>query len=486
MANLTLPGASKGHAMRFKPGSFTPQGVPIYDSNQGEKLAETQSPANDGGNQALVGTDGWTVLTTAPPPFSNNGLGGAKNGVALWSYPSLWPGLHASHVSPPPDRPGELIGTTRLLGDLVTPKNSDAGPLFFLNSNQGDIYVFTQDGLFVSQLFQDIRQGPLWEMPSAQRGMIVNGLTLHDENFFPTVTEFPDGTVHVMAGGVPALVKVDGLESIQRIAPVPVQVSASDLKLAQDFVNRREAARQAAQGSGILAVALRGQPPAMDGSLRDWADAQWAPIDQRGVAAYFNSNTKPYDVNAAVTIAGGKLFAAWKTGDPGLLKNSGEIANALFKTGGALDLMIGDAQADPRRAGPVQGDLRLLVSQVKGQTKALLYRPVVPGTPDNEKVPFSAPWHSITLDSVTDVSDQVQLASDGKGNYEIAAPLTLLGLDPRDGMKIKGDIGILRGDGTQTTQRVYWNNKATAIVSDVPSEAMLTPSLWGTWEFHSK
>ena len=160
MAHVALP-AARGHAMRFKPVRFTQQGVPVYDPDKGEVLAEGQGSASDGGNQLLIGTDGWTVMTTAPLPFSNNGLGGAKNGVPLWSYPSLWPGWHPSHEAPVPDTLGELIGTTRLLGDLVTPKNSDAGPLFFINSNMGDIYVLTQDGLFVTQLFQDVRQGQL-------------------------------------------------------------------------------------------------------------------------------------------------------------------------------------------------------------------------------------------------------------------------------------------------------------------------------------
>ena len=49
-------------------------------------------------------------------------IGGGSVGQATWSYPSLWPGLHASHSSPAPDRPGELIGTTRLLGELFTPQ----------------------------------------------------------------------------------------------------------------------------------------------------------------------------------------------------------------------------------------------------------------------------------------------------------------------------------------------------------------------------
>jgi hypothetical protein len=41
------------------------------------------------------------------------------------------------------------------------------------------------------------------------------------------------------------------------------------------------------------------------------------------------------------------------------------------------------------------------------------------------------------------------------------------------------DIGILRGNGTETTARSYWSNKATGITADVPSEAALTPHLWG-------
>jgi hypothetical protein len=60
-----------------------------------------------------------------------------------------------------------------------------------------------------------------------------------------------------------------------------------------------------------------------------------------------------------------------------------------------------------------------------------------------------------------------------------------LGIHPVAGETIKADIGILRGNGLQTVQRAYWNNKATSITSDVPSEAELTPNLWGQWVFRS-
>jgi hypothetical protein len=152
--------------------------------------------------------------------------------------------------------------------------------------------------------------------------------------------------------------------------------------------------------------------------------------------------------------------------------------------------MIGaNAKADPKRTHPLAGDIRLLVTQVKGKAVALVYRPVVNGS--KEPVPFSSPWRTISMDRVEDVSAQVELASSVVRNpngrvesatYEISIPLSALGLNPVAGQSLKGDIGILRGDGTQTLQRVYWNNKATGITADVPSEAELTPALWGRWE----
>jgi hypothetical protein len=165
------------------------------------------------------------------------------------------------------------------------------------------------------------------------------------------------------------------------------------------------------------------------------------------------------------------------------LQNTGEMPVALFKTGGALDLMIGaDLTADSNRRKPVAGDSRLLVSMVNGMPQALLYKAVVPGTKERDRVPFTSPVQTIFFDKVEDVSKQMILAG-SEGNYELSVPLELLGLKPVDGMRISADIGVLRGDNGQTTSRIYWSNKATGITADVPSEAMLTPYLWGKFEF---
>ncbi len=62
----------------------------------------------------------------------------------------------------------------------------------------------------------------------------------------------------------------------------------------------------------------------VDGKLDDWAGADWATIDRSGVAAFFDSHSKPYDVTAAVAVSGHRLYAAFRTGDAQLLRNSGE------------------------------------------------------------------------------------------------------------------------------------------------------------------
>ena len=476
-------------AMRYPTVGFTGQGVPLYDVSKGQVLAEGVIPATtSGGSQALVDPTGNSVITLGVKPFPASSLCGGKNGGVTWSYPSLWPGLHASHEAPKPEFLGELIGTTRLLGGFVNPTGSEVGPLWCINGNMGNAYLFTSDGLFVATLFEDSRIGKPWQFPVAERGLNLQGICPGDEHFWPTISQSPDGHVYLVYNKEAcALVKVDGLESLRRLPAGSVNVTLDDLKKVQAYHVTREEKRKVEQGAGRLSVSILSAAPTVDGKLDDWSGASWVDIEKRGVGAYFNSNSKPYDIRGAVVVADGKLFAAWKTGVRDLLINSGEMPFALFKTGGTLELMIGtDPGADPKRRPPVAGDLRLLVTQVKGQTKALIYRPVAPDAPAEKKVPFSSPARTLVFDQVAEVSDKVKLATDGKGNYEISVPLDMLRLSPLPGMRIRGDMGVLRGNGSQTLARLYWSNKATGIVSDVPSEAELLPSLWGVWEFQAK
>ena len=489
-SDLSIAVAYAGNqALRFAPQGFSAAGAPLYDATKGETLVTgVQRTTSSGGGQILSDKSGWTVLTTAPQPFASQGFGGIKNGQASWSYPSLWPGLHASHNAAMPDQPGEVIGSTRLLGNPVTPPNSDAGALWAINGNKGNIYLFTMDGLFVATLFQDSRTAG-WSFPTATPDMSVNTASSGEENFWPTISQTSDGGIYLQTGG--KIVKIEGLDGIKRLPESQIEVTAAQLQQAGTYFASQEAARQTDKATGPLTVALLDKAPVVDGKLDDWDKANWVTIDTR-LTQVGNWGRRAIKTEAALAIAGDRLYAAFRTDDPKLLENSGEKLTNLFKTGGALDLMIGaDANAKANRARPVAGDERLLVTRVGKATTAMLYQPVAPGNA-TEPVQFASPLRTLTMDRVQNVSDAVVLASGSEkddkdqvtlGTFEFSIPLQTLGLQPRNGQSLRGDIGILRGNGFQTLQRVYWSNKATGLVSDVPSEAELLPQLWGDWEF---
>ncbi len=463
------------------------KGLVTYDFDAPEVLnTGAQQRVSTGGDVHLLTADNRLFSYPAVAPYSRWSIGGGKVGEATWSYPNLWPGLHPSHHAPVSE-PGMLTGTTRLIGHDITPRGGEAGPLIFLNENLGQLPVFTSDGLLVTKLFHDARVAPHWRMPAQRRGMSVDGLTLGEECFWPSVVQLEDdGSIVLCTGAhsISSLVVVEGLDQIVRLPCTPVHVDEATLAKCVEWREARERERQSLEVPKHLVVPIRESAVQVDGDLSEWAAGEWAEIDNRGTRAWFQSSAKPYAVSASAQIAGDRLYLAWQSeNEKPLTLNSAERPTAPFKTGSALDLMLSvDPDAPQHRKSAVAGDLRLIVTRKPdGKTWAMLYRAVVPGTPPAEKVPFSSPWRTITFDAVEDVSSVVELAN-RDGNYEVSVPLATLGLKPASGMRVKGDLGVLRGESGITTQRVYWSNKATVITADVPDEATLQPGLWGTFE----
>jgi hypothetical protein len=475
-----------GSGRQFKPQRFTGGGAPIYDLARGSVLvAQTQNPASSGGNEVLVGSNGWSVFTTPPKPFSPYGIAGVRNGEPLWSYPNMWPGLHASHHSPVPDFPGQLIGPTRLLGSPVKVGDIE---MFAVNGNKGTVYLLTTDGLFVATLFQDSRQGS-WDFEKAERGMVVNKASLREECFWPTITQASDGEVWLQVLDS-ALVRVEGIAQTRRLPEQKLEVTAPQLASARDWSIQNEAARQQTNVSALV-IGLLSNAPTVDGKAEEWPTNLFVNIDTRRVQVT-DWSSKKFRTDAAMAVAGDRLFVCFRTGEPDLLDNSGDSWPMHFKTGGALDLMLAtDPAADPDRKVPAAGDIRLLVTRVKGQPVAVLYRPVAPGA-NREPFPFSSPLRTIKFDRIDDVSRDLDFRTSVVRNekektqsaiYEFSIPLATLGMKAVPGASIRGDVGVLRGNGGTTLQRSYWRNKSAALTSDVPSEAELLPRLWGVMKF---
>ena len=120
----------------------------------------------------------------------------------------------------------------------------------------------------------------------------------------------------------------------------------------------------------------------------------------------------------------------------------------------------------------------------------MLYDAVVPEASDDEEWEVMSPVSRVSFDRVTKLS-RVRLARRSEGNgyvVEAAIPLDDLRFEPRDGQRVKMDWGMLvtGPDGFEVLRRVYWANKATGIVSDIPSEAKIEPYLWGYVRFHEQ
>ena len=448
--------------------------MPVYNAAEVKHLLKEKMDIGVATRQPVVGKDGWLVVTGGP-------IEGFRDGERMWRYHSQWPTGMALNLPPKTGYYRQVDEFMELLGPTVTPKGSDAGEIWAINGDFGNIFLLTTDGLFVGTLFQDSRQAasPYWPDP-AKWGMLLNDSTLLAECYYPTITQTTDGAIYLQAGkNRSSIVRVEGLESIRRLPATDLVVTEDMLKEAKAYFLAFEEQRARPEKNEPLMALLRDEAPEIDGDLADWAGAYWVNIDEK--------------TRAALMVAGDTLYAAYSTEYDFPLANNPDSLQTLFKGGDALNLMLGaDAAADPTRNKPVAGDLRLTVSLINKKPAALLSRVVVPGA--KYPVKYESPIGATTIDEVRDVSAQVQLAGKVREyrngytykrfcEYEMAIPLAALGLASDAQKTLRGDIGILRGEPGLTIDRIYWHNKATGQTADLPTEAQLTPKLWGTIRF---
>jgi hypothetical protein len=235
-------GLTTSTAIRYAPVGFTGKGAPRYDLARGKKLAEGGEASSSG--QVVAARDGWTVFTYPPKPLPGCYLAGCKDGRLNWTYPEEFLGLHSSHISKPPRRPGEVIGTTRMLGrSFIAPQTGDrkAEPieLWAVNGNYGDVYLFTIDGLFVATLFQDDRSAQPWPNEE-RRGFEAKDVSLGEECFFPSIQQMADGRVYLVAGkSFSGIFEITGLDTIRRLPEQKLTVTTEDIAAARRYLDSR-------------------------------------------------------------------------------------------------------------------------------------------------------------------------------------------------------------------------------------------------------
>lgn len=442
----------------FQPDGYLPGGAPNYPSIRQaleSSVPIQSSPARPTGNESAIDRQGNIIVNSDPWMASYS-----PDGKLRWKYPNRWSGVHGSHDAPLP-QPGQLQGSLFFTGIAPLDESSD---VFLINGNHGRAFLLTSDGLFLDEIFTDVR---LSNSPQLSAIGILGG-----ECFGGTFGRAEEsGEFYFQGGGNEyRIYNVTGLTDTLR-SHGNIEISPE-----QAIAAERNKTRLASEASIPRLARIPRIPTPEPGKDPAWDSA--APIKWK--------KDERFPVKIIAAHDGTTLFLNYEVHeDNSPWVNNGSDWQTLFKTGDSIDLQLGtDPSANPKRSSPVPGDLRLLIAPSQGQDIAVLYRHRHPDAREDESVVFQAPWRSEKVDLVRKVaSAEISVKRDSNAyTVHAAIPLSELGLTAESFDKnLRADFGVIYGDsqGTANILRNYWANQSTGLVNDVPGEIMLSPNLWG-------
>jgi hypothetical protein len=374
-------------------------------------------------------------------------------------------------------KPGLLIGPIICCGSADM--GGQIGEVIFIRGNLGQNFLFTMDGLFVGAMMQDGRL-PYETLPEREElltGTPMETRTEGGEPFSGWFGRQDDGTVRAtssMAGQAGMILEVNGLDSVRRF-------TAGNLELDEATIGKAladNAARDAKAKEAAKPVLTRVEtPPPFRGEPKDWAKVP-------GVIVLREGTGERADIRLAYDDH--QLYACFDVADQSPWLNAGKDFAYLFKTGDAVDIQLSTQPAAKPGAGPVAGDIRIVMAMAGGAPAAVLMAPKDPVAKPELRQTYTSPVMSIAFDRVELLqSARVMVHKTNRGYLlEAAIPLAVIGLKPEKGMKLRGDVGFVSSDaaGTINTARTYLFNKKTALVNDLPGEAILAPAEWGEIE----
>jgi len=452
-------------------GGFTRCGAPKYDVAGAKKLpiAGMATPDN---TRILDFMNAYGVVEDTIHCHD------IATGKLLWTYPSHFTGVHGSHLACPPE-PGMIRGGFGIVGNAKFP--APLGSIWIINGNCGEWHVLTEDGFYLTRLFQG--DGMKWSWPEkAAPGAIMDNCPpgLGGEDFGGSAQQSNPrpgeaaGKLYVQAGKTGLWnLEVVGLDSVKAIKGGTIKVSPKDIKTAQGF---RE--RYLQEITGKVAATLKKQTPTFTGNLdNDFKGAQILAYKKQDAAA----------ARSAAAWDDQHLYLAWDVTDNTPWMNGAGEPSALYVGGDTVDFQLGiDPKADKDRQEAVRGDLRLSIGSFQGKPAAVLYRKI-----SDVKKPktFSSgvvkEYKMDFVDVLTDAGVEVKVRPGQGYTVEAAIPLEVLGVKPTDGLTLRGDFGVTHGDpgGTRTRLRTCWSNQHTGIVDDAVFELILEPKNWGELTF---
>ncbi|MFZ2653649.1 MAG: hypothetical protein WAX69_01920 [Victivallales bacterium] len=444
---------------------MTEKGAPRYDLDKTEIVARPGGQVhavacNEAGDVFTVYAAEALAWLKPDNPYRPAVTAYGKDSKKLWSWPTdmdvrQWRNVNGEGIMGPFKAPGET------------------GEIFGLTQWHG-IYVplITTDGLLVGRLLRDPAEGGE-PGPDMYRGETIQCMSRLD-----------DGRI-ILSHGKNAhhLFEVTGLDQVKRFDGKFTLTDAQSSKAAELLA----AAKKKLDKTAPVQIVTVKDAPVIDGKLDEW---DWK------MATAIGPKDKTPRAEAAFRADDKTLCLAYKVFKGGPFINKGDDPKQLFVGGDAVDFQFcADPSADPKRKEPVMGDCRLLISKFgdkpgsgePGRTIAMLYRAKAPGA--KQPVAFRNPAGGQTVfDEVLEIKDAKIMISDTPEGYLVEASVPLKSLfDMRPalwkGRVLQGDVGVIIADSTsRRIARLYRFNQDTQIISDLPTEARLTPDKWGEIE----
>ena len=491
---------------RYAPVRFTPGGAPVYDLDHSTVIVPGGRPTGtSGGGQVVEGTNGWVVATWPPAPLQNGSLmTGLKDGVIRWTYPCALLGLHNGHVTWPSNQSGNMNGATRLLGWPLHPLGTQE-EIWAINGNYGNLFLVTMDGLFVGTLFNGFSTGKSWPRDARPEMEIPMDCSLGEECFYPTVSQTSDGKVYLVGGQhTSSIIEIKGLDGIRRLPDQWVEVPSNALPKIVAAARQKQKDRLATQ-LPVAKVNFREKcEPVVDGDLEDWPDKERPRLRDDKLSASLQTGDKVPDdliestfgvdadgprtlpatfwfeldngVKSALAIGTNALYLAVQS-QPGSLDNpAGTDWKGLLMGGRLLDLQfdLGGVGVGPVRILAGFSGSRLVAESLRPRTSF--------GESHRKPQIMETSCVRIEFDEARDVASEVKLEQGGNGNLEMVIPFALFGLKEPPTGNFNGDLAFYSPDGQGRRTRWGWSNRMGFTTGDLPTEAALTPELWGRFE----
>ncbi|MGI6495616.1 MAG: FlgD immunoglobulin-like domain containing protein [Kiritimatiellia bacterium] len=431
----------------FRPTGFTEAGAPIYDFAHPTSLGDGKS-FPDG--QGSVGT-----------PVVDN-AGNVSNGIRYQTADGrigAYPNRYGRHDAPAAQR-GVLIAPFRANG--VVEDVPGVGSVMALGGDRGEWFLLSMDGLYISSICQD------------SKGNVVLDETFIGQESFGGFfwRDSATGKVFVQLGGPSyRLMEVTGLETCVRLDQ-DIEITADDIAKGLAIVQTRQ--QDSVREPATVTIARTNRLPAEPAPVMQPMSRPL--IDGAVDVAVSEEGNKATWWRAALAHNGRDLAMMFQVADPSPWMNAEGRFTHLFIGGDCVDLQLDI---------PGRGPCRILAAPMGGRGTVVFWQQKAeePSNPITYSVGNNMA-NASSFDVVKLVPNAKVQAATGIGTYTVlvTVPLAEIGLSGDAlGSTLKGIVGVIYSNpaGDNRLSRLYWHDKATGLVSDVPSESRLSPARWG-------